>query len=92
MSGIGRRYVQALRIGNQPNMYRKFAWYRTHAGDPVRGWPRSYGLTAFTGLCSQMRSLLGAIPLAGPTVGDYAWLKHLRPFLAAQPTLGAVTF
>ena len=92
VSGIGRRYVQALEIGNESNMYRKFTCYRTHAGDPIRGRPHSYGLTAFTRQFSQMRSLLGAIPLAGPTVGDYAWLKHLRPFLAAHPTLGVVTF
>jgi len=92
ISGIGRRYVKALEIGNEPELYWKFPWYHTHSGRPVAGRRRSYSFAAFTRQFSQTRALLGTVPLAGPAVGAYDWLNHLRRFLTAEPTLGLVTF
>ena len=92
ISGIGRRYVKALEIGNEPELYWKFPWYHTHSGRPVAGRPRSYSFGAFTRQFSQTRALLGNVPLAGPAVGAYDWLKPLHEFIIAEPTLGLVTF
>ena len=92
ISVIGRRYVKALEIGNEPELWWKFPWYHTHSGRPVAGRPRSYSFAAFTRQFSQTHALLGNVPLAGPAVGAYDWLRHLRQFLTAEPTLGLVTF
>ena len=37
--GIGKSYVQALELGNEPELYGGFAWYRTPDGRPVTARP-----------------------------------------------------
>lgn len=92
LTGIGRRWVQALEIGNEPNWYSTLPWYHPRQGHPVFGRPSTYDLQAFIEQFSRLRRLLPAVPLAGPTVGNYTWLIQLRRLLAAEPTLRVVTF
>jgi hypothetical protein len=92
LTGIGRRWVQALEIGNEPNLYSTLPLYHPRQGHPVFGRPSTYDLQAFIEQFSRLRRLLPAVPLAGPTVGNYTWLIHLRRLLAAEPTLRVVTF
>ena len=91
LAGIGRRWVKALEVGNEPNWYSTFPWYRKPAGRPVPGRPKDYNLRAFTRQFSTWSGVLPRIPLAGPTVGSFAWLTHLGRLLAAEPTLRVVT-
>jgi hypothetical protein len=91
LSGIGRRSVLALEIGNEPNWYATLPWYRNSGGRMVFGRPRSYDLHAFTTEFSALRKRLPKVALAGPTVGALPWLDNLRTLLVAEPTLRVVT-
>jgi hypothetical protein len=91
LSGIGRRSVLALEIGNEPNWYATLPWYRSPRGRLVFGRPRTYDLRAFIAELSALRKRLPNVALAGPTVGALPWLENLRTLLAADPTLRVVT-
>ena len=91
LSGIGHRSVLALEIGNEPNWYATLPWYRSSAGRLVFGRPGTYGYRVFTGEFSSLRNHLPKVALAGPAVGALPWLRNLRSFLAAEPTLRVVT-
>ncbi len=73
LEGIGRQYIQALEIGNEPDLYNVFAWYRDRLGRVVFSRRRGYSLNA---LRSPVRSL--ACRDAGGTPGRAHALKsHL---------------
>src|SRR5205823_15093451 len=42
LHGIGRRYLQAWEIGNEPDLYGVFAWYRDRLGHVVLARSRRY--------------------------------------------------
>jgi hypothetical protein len=90
LSGIGRRYVDALELGNEPELYSKLGWYRSGTTF-VPGRPPSFDFTGFTGEFSKFRKTISPVPTAGPSTGSYWWLTHLPQFLAAEPSLGLVT-
>jgi hypothetical protein len=90
MAGIGRRYIDALELGNEPELYSKLGWYRS-GNTFVPGRPPSFDFTGFTNEFSQFRHELFPVPTAGPSTGSYWWLTHLSQFLADEPSLGVVT-
>jgi hypothetical protein len=89
-SGIGRQYVSALELGNEPELYSKLGWYRSGAGF-ITGRPPSYNLNEYTGEFSAFRGAISPLPTAGPSTGSFWWLTHLNAFLAAEPSLSLVT-
>jgi hypothetical protein len=91
IAGIGRQSIDALEIGNEPELYGSFSWYRTHTGHAVTGRPRGFDFADFTHDFSNIARALPQIALAGPAVGSPTWIKQLRPFLAAEPRVGVVT-
>jgi hypothetical protein len=91
VSGLGSSSVQALELGNEPNWYSKFAFYRANNGLRIFGRPAGYSLRDFTGQFSQVAGLVPPVPLAGPTIGGNDWLSQLRQFVASEPALGVVT-
>ena len=90
---IGRAHIDAIEIGNEPELYTHFAWYRTAAGLPVYGrdkatWtPASYR--------AQYRQYAAAMPkgvtLGGPVSGLGLWLDQLGAFIRRNPEVGLVT-
>ena len=91
VSGLGAGTVAALELGNEPELYDSFPFYRLdhHA---VTGRPRNhYSLAAFIDDFALFSSVLPSLPLAGPTIGGPGWLKHLREFLADEPQVRLVT-
>ena len=91
ITGIGAGSVQALELGNEPELYASFPWYRTADGHGVPGRPASYDFTAFTHDYAQFASALPHVPLAGPTTGESRWLAQLTQFLVAEPQVKLVT-
>jgi Glycosyl hydrolase family 79 C-terminal beta domain len=91
IGGIGRGSIEALELGNEPELYGSFSWYRTPNGRHVTGRPRKYGFSDFTHDFSNVARSLPQIPLAGPALGSPTWMKQLRPFLAAEPRVGVVS-
>jgi len=90
IDGIGSRSVRAFELGNEPDLYPDFPWYRTSAGG-VLGRPRSYDEAAFIGDFTQFTQALPRVALAGPSLSGREWTQGLGQFLAAAPRLGLVT-
>jgi hypothetical protein len=83
--------VMAFELGNEPELYGSFAWYRTPDGRAVRGRPRTYGFAAFMRDFAQFPAALPRVALAGPTSGGPGFLPHLGEFLAGEPLVRLVT-
>ncbi len=83
--------VMAFEVGNEPELYGSFPWYRTADGRGVRGRPRTYGITAFLRDFAQFPGALPNVALAGPTSGGFGFLPHLGEFLAQEPRVRLVT-
>jgi hypothetical protein len=92
MEGIGRRYIDAFEIGNEPDLYSVFPWYKDRRGHIYRARGRGYDLSAYTKQFGQWARTLPNVPLAGPAVSGPEWLGKLGSFIGAAPRLGMVTY
>jgi hypothetical protein len=92
VQGIGKRYIEALEIGNEPDLYGLFPWYRDHRGHPHRGRGRGYGVTQYTHEFTRWSRVLPHLPLAGPATSGPAWMTHLGSFISAENNLSLVTY
>jgi hypothetical protein len=90
LAGIGRAHIEALELGNEPELYSKLGWYRSGTRH-VPGRPASYSFQGFTGEVSSFRKVISPLLIAGPSTGSFWWLTNLAQFLAAEPSLGLVT-
>jgi hypothetical protein len=88
---IGRSSVAALELGNEPELYGTFGWYRSASGKAVPGRPRDYDPAAFERDYSSFAPRLPDVRLAGPSSGAATWLAKLGPFLDAEPRVRLVT-
>jgi hypothetical protein len=92
VSGIGRRYIQALEIGNEPDLYGVFPWYRDRRGHLHRSRGSHYSLADYTSEFDHLTQALPHIPLAGPAVSGPGWMRKLSGFIGHEPRLGMVTY
>jgi hypothetical protein len=92
IAGIGRRYISALEIGNEPDLYSVFPWYRDRRGRLFRRRSRSYDLAAYTRQFTQWAHVLGNIALAGPAASGPGWMHGLNSFIKAEPRLRLITY
>jgi hypothetical protein len=92
MQGIGRRYIDALEIGNEPDLYPVFPWYKDRRGHIYRARGHGYNLSAYAKQFVQWARALPNLPLAGPGVSGPGWLGRLGSFIGAAPRLGMVTY
>jgi hypothetical protein len=91
-TGIGRRYIQALEIGNEPDVYGIFPWYRDRRGRIFFARAHSYNLTRFIRQFSRWRAALGrTTPVAGPAFAELTWLSGLAKFIDAERGLKVLT-
>ena len=92
VSGIGRRYIDELEIGNEPDLYPVFPWYRDRRGRVFRRRSSKYDLAAYTKQFTQWAKALPNLPLAGPAVSGPNWMHGLNGFIKAVPRLKLVTY
>ena len=93
LSGVGRRYVAGLELGNEPEVYGSLGWYETPAGVAVPGRPASYDFASYLPDYARVsRALPRDVPLVGPASGAPQWLAGLNRYLAANPRVRLVTF
>ena len=90
INGVGPKAVRALELGNEPDLYPAFPWYRS-GGHAVLGRPKSYDEAAFSRDFAGFVGALPHVPLAGPSLSGMMWTRDLGQFLAAEPHLGLVT-
>jgi hypothetical protein len=91
VQGIGRRYVRAFEVGNEPDLYPYISWYRDSRGRARFARGSSYTVGAFTREFARWRAALPNLPLAGPAFAELTWLNAIRHFLATEPRLRLVT-
>ncbi len=90
VDGIGAQSVRALELGNEPDLYPAFPWYRSGAHG-IFGRPKSYDEAAFIRDFAGFGGALPHTPLAGPSLSGMSWRLDLGQFLAAEQHLGLVT-
>jgi hypothetical protein len=91
LAGVGAGPVRALELGNEPDLYPSFPWYRTPGGRQVTGRPASYDVSSLIGDFSRFAAALPGSALAGPSLGAPAWTRQLGRFLTAEPQVELVT-
>jgi hypothetical protein len=87
---IGKPWIEALEIGNEPNLYGTFTWYVLPDGVHVMGRPPDYDFSSYL---DDFSSFANGLPgrLAGPATGAPSWMADTGAFLAAEPRVGVVT-
>ena len=92
LSRIGRPYIGAFELGNEPELYGSFGWYRSQVTHLlVPGRPRTYSMPNFIADFGRFSSYLQGDPLAGPSMGGPKWLESLGAFVDAERRLSMVT-
>jgi hypothetical protein len=102
LRGLGRQYVAALEIGNEPELYTVVPWYRklhgapipwySHLGVPVFARRPGYNPNAFLGEFARTLAVLPRLPIAGPEAGLVPWLDGFRQFVAPASRVRIVTW
>ncbi|MGI8714612.1 MAG: glycosyl hydrolase family 79 C-terminal domain-containing protein [Solirubrobacteraceae bacterium] len=92
VSGIGRRYIDAFEIGNEPDLYPVFYWYRDRRGHVYRRRSHGYDLAAYIKQFTQWSKVLPNVPLAGPAVSGPNWMRQLSRFIKAEPKAKLITY
>jgi hypothetical protein len=92
VNAVGSSHVAGLELGNEPELYAGFPWYRIGANVAVRGRSKTgWTPSVFTGQFGTISKALPHVTLAGPTTGSQPWIAQLGPFLQANPGVKLVT-
>lgn len=90
-SAMGGTVPLTFELGNEPELYSKFPFYRTPAGQPVQGRPKSYSFPDITAQWNQFARALPRVRLAGPGFSTLFALPHVAQFLRASPHVSVLT-
>ena len=101
VAGVGRQYIDALEIGNEPDLYAIFPWYRTQNGKPIpwyspTGTPvyarrPSYDPQDFVQEFERTAKLLPRLPLAGPETGTGPWMSAFSALVSRRSRVRILT-
>jgi Glycosyl hydrolase family 79 C-terminal beta domain len=86
---IGKRWIEALELGNEPELYDSVTWYVRPDGIHVKGRPAGYDFPSYLDQFSSFAKGLPG-PIAGPAIGG-SWLADIGELVAAEPRVGVVT-
>jgi hypothetical protein len=91
LNGIGQQYLQAIEIGNEPDVYGQFVWYRAPDRRIYYARSKTYNLADYEQDFAHWRAALPTYPLAGPALAETSWLSGLANFISSAPHLSIVT-
>jgi len=91
LAGIGPDSVQAFELGNEPELYGSFSFYKNASGRHVNGRPAGYDFGKYLPDFARIASSLPDVPLAGPATGAPKWIPELGRFLRAEPRVKVAT-
>jgi hypothetical protein len=99
---VDRRYVEALEVGNEPELYPVVPWYvvlnghpapwYSPLGTPIFSRPLDYDPSTFVGEFSRVLSVLPSVPVAGPDAGRLPWLRGFSALLSRRSPVRMVTW
>jgi hypothetical protein len=94
LTSLGRRYVSALDIGNEPPLYSSVPWYRrqgnevipwySHVGTPVFSRDLRWGPAGFVSQYARILDALPRIPIAGPDTQRATWFAAYERFVSPR--------
>jgi Glycosyl hydrolase family 79 C-terminal beta domain len=91
VAGIGSDSIEALELGNEPELYGSFTWYTTKSGKHVKGRAAGYDFSTFLPDYAKIARALPGVPLAGPATGAPKWIPELGKFLTTEPRVKVAT-
>ncbi|HEY1592051.1 MAG TPA: glycosyl hydrolase family 79 C-terminal domain-containing protein [Solirubrobacteraceae bacterium] len=91
IAGVGRNSVQAFEIGNEPDVYGMFPWYRARDGRVFFARGHGYNLNQFIKQYSRWRAAMPTMPVTGPAFAELNWLSGLPKFMSAEPGIKLLT-
>jgi hypothetical protein len=91
IAGLGRNAIEALELGNEPELYAGFNWYRNTAGVGIKGRGPTWDPAQYAQQVASFARVLPNVPLAGPAVGSVKWIDALPTILAGTDRLSVVT-
>jgi hypothetical protein len=90
-SQVGSSVPTTYEIGNEPELYPKFPFYRTRHGQPVYGRPKSYTYSDITADWKRIAAALPGVTLAGPGYSGLSALPYVAQFLDKARRLSLLT-
>jgi hypothetical protein len=90
LAAIGRPSLEALELGNEPELYGTFSWYQS-LGHGVPGRPPSWDVPRYIQDFSRIAAALPNVPLAAPATGATSWMAKLGQIAAAEPRVRVAT-
>ncbi len=90
ISQIGSPWLEALQLGNEPELYNLLAWFEQN-GVPHYGRGTGWGVPAYLRDFAAVARALPDFPLAGPEVGRPPWDDELGQFLSQEPRVRIAT-
>lgn len=90
-AGIGPTVPTTFEIGNEPELYPKWPFYITKAGQTVFGRPASYSFLQIDSEWEQLASALGQVRLAGVSYSSFRALPDVEQFLHINPGVSLLT-
>jgi Glycosyl hydrolase family 79 C-terminal beta domain len=91
VQAIGAPAIEALELGNEPELYGSFNWYRDPRGTGVRGRGPGYDFATFSRQFDTVAKTLSGAPVAGPAIGSPIWSQSLGAFAAANHKVSLLT-
>jgi len=94
---LGPGSIEALEIGNEPNVYGKITVYRAPFGVPVAARPSSYDYAAYRRQFRSIAAGASSVALAGPalavgpTPGSGSWVQSIPGFLRQDRRVAVMT-
>ena len=90
LAAIGPSSLEAFELGNEPELYGTFPWYRVD-GRGVTGRPASWGIPSYIRDVSRIAHSLPRVALATPATGDAQWIQAIGQIAAGQPRVAVAT-
>lgn len=87
---IGRPWLTALQLGNEPDLYNVQASYELN-GVPHFARGAGWGFAPYLADYARISQAMPNFPLAGPEVGQPPWTNEVGPFLSSQPRVRIAT-
>jgi hypothetical protein len=89
--GIGTSHIEALEIGNEPELYKVFPWYEVN-GAPFYARPSTYDFAGYVKEVADLAKRAPGVALAGPATGAQSWFARTPQLVAAEPRLKIITY
>jgi hypothetical protein len=91
LAAIGAPWLQALELGNEPEIYGTFPWYRRN-GHGVTGRPKAWNVASYLRDISKITPALPpGVPLAAPATGAAKWMAAVGRIADAEPRMAVAT-